>query len=42
MGLNISKTPFDRSHRIGNPKIEKSHDGSLLNLFDIIIEETYL
>ena len=42
MGLNISKTALDRSHRIGNSKIKKSHDQSSLNLSDIMIEETYL
>ena len=42
MGLNISKTAVDHSPRIGNPKIKKSHDQSLLNLSDIMIEETYL
>ena len=40
--LNISKTALDRSRRIGNPKSKKSHDQSSLNLFDIMIEETYL
>ena len=42
MGLNISNAALDRSHRIGNPKIKKSHDQSRLNLSDIMIEETYL
>ena len=42
MDLNISNTALDRSNRIGNPKSKKSHDQSTLNLFDIIIEETYL
>ena len=40
--LNISKTALDRSRRIGNPKSKKSHDQSSLNLFNIMIEETYL
>ena len=42
MGPNISKTALDHSHRIGNLKTKKSHDQSLLNLSDIMIEETYL
>ena len=42
MDLNISKTALDRSHRIGNPKSKKSHHQSSLNLFGIMIEETYL
>ena len=42
MGLNISKSDLDRSHRIGNPKQKKNHDQSSLNLSDIMIEETYL
>ena len=35
---NISKSVLYRSHRIGNP----SQGQSSLNLFDIMIEETYL
>ena len=42
MDLNISKTALDHSHRIGNPKSQKSYYQSLSNLFDIMIEETYL
>ena len=42
MDLNIPKTALDHSQRIGNPKSKKSHDQSSLNLFDIMIEETYL
>ena len=42
MGLNIPKTALDRSHRIGNWKTNKSHDQSLLNLYDIMTEGTYL
>ena len=42
MGLNISKTALDHSHRISYSKIKKSNDQSSLNLFDIMIEETYL
>ena len=42
MGLNISKTALDRSHRIGTPKTKKSHDQSSLNLYDIMTEGTYL
>ena len=41
MDLNILKSPFDRSHRIGNPKNKKSLDQSLLNLFNVMIGEGY-
>ena len=42
MDLNILKSAFDRPHRIGNIKNKKSLDQSLLNLFNIMIEEGYL
>ena len=42
MGSNILKTALDGSHRIGNPKIKKKSRPIILNLSDIMIEETYL
>ena len=42
MDLNILKTALDRSHRIGNPKSKRKSRPIIVNLFDIMIEETYL